>query len=308
MSEDKDSPEVVEFLSLFAQAKRRCNSNPQHLGALIQSDDDVRKLCSELAFAHEMIFVAEDQEREKFSSPVNPLFIKALREYEARYAAVMPRLFESDPEPPLMTLWRQCDDDAAQGVQDLESLVYLSRSSGVSSRLSECFGRTLVDELDSGIEAWEYLTGTVGFDPRGAIRRRCLIRLALVPRSMASRFGNQAKYSLAKNLQQAHEAFIFGATLAALALMRSILEVVLRDFYKASGEKLDHMIRDAEERELLPGDLSFFDVRRLKRTADKVVHLDRKISPPLLDYDDEKLEREIARLFGVLHRLIEQAA
>ena len=37
------------------------------------------------------------------------------------------------------------------------------------------------------------------------------------------------------NLQQAHDAFVYGAHYAALALMRSIMEAVLRDHYGAEG-------------------------------------------------------------------------
>ena len=47
-----------------------------------------------------------------------------------------------------------------------------------------------------------------------------------------------------KNLQEAHDAFVFGATYAALALMRSIMEAVLRDHYRADGKDLSERIRN----------------------------------------------------------------
>jgi hypothetical protein len=96
--------------------------------------------------------------------------------------------------------------------------------------------------IEDAMAAWQRLKHDAGFDLQGVFRRRELVPFVLVPRHVAAKHGSAQALSMLKNLQQAHDAFIFGASLAALALMRSILEAVLRDHYGAEGEDLSERI------------------------------------------------------------------
>ena len=64
-----------------------------------------------------------------------------------------------------------------------------------------------------------------------------------------------------ENLRQAHDAFVSGAPFAALALMRSILEGLLRDHYGAEGKDLSDRINQASKR--LPSGASAAALHRL---------------------------------------------
>jgi hypothetical protein len=106
-----------------------------------------------------------------------------------------------------------------------------------------------------------------------------------------------------KNLQQAHDAFVFGATYAALALMRSIMEAVLRDHYRAEGKDLSDRIYNARSR--LPPSANAAALHRLRKLANAILHLDREKDEDLSSLDEVKLEKEIISLLFVLRALIE---
>ena len=106
-----------------------------------------------------------------------------------------------------------------------------------------------------------------------------------------------------KNLQQAHDAFVFGATYAALALMRSIMEAVLRDHYRAEGKDLNDRIYNARSR--LPPRANAAALHRLRRLANAILHLDPEKDEGLPSLDEVKLEKEIISLLFVLRALIE---
>jgi hypothetical protein len=105
-----------------------------------------------------------------------------------------------------------------------------------------------------------------------------------------------------KNLQQAHDAFVFGTTYAALALMRSIMEAVLRDHYRAEGKDLSERIYNARR---LPTRANAAALHRLRRLANAILHLDPEKDEGLPSLDEVKLEKEIISLLFVLRALIE---
>ena len=108
-----------------------------------------------------------------------------------------------------------------------------------------------------------------------------------------------------KNLQEAHDAFVFGATHAALALMRSIMEAVLRDHYRADGKDLSERNRNACHR--LPPGANEEALHRLRKLANAILHLDREKDEGLLNMDEVRLEKEVVLLRFVLRALIEGA-
>ena len=110
--------------------------------------------------------------------------------------------------------------------------------------------------------------------PSASARRRAIIPFVLVPRQVAAKHGSAEKLSLLKNLQQAHDAFAFGATYAALALILSIMEALLRDHYDAEGKDLNERIRNARGR--LPRGANETALHRLRKLGNAILHLDPK--------------------------------
>jgi len=102
-------------------------------------------------------------------------------------------------------------------------------------------------------------------------------------------------------LEEAHEAFVFGAPLAALALMRSIVETMLRDHYGAQGSDLNELIRVCSN---LPEGANPAALR-VRRLANAVLHFDQSS----LDFprDDRGLENAVVGLLFAVRALIEGA-
>jgi Domain of unknown function (DUF4145) len=153
---------------------------------------------------------------------------------------------------------------------------------------------------------WKRLKDEAGFDLRGVLRRRALVPFVLFPRHVAAQHGQAEMLSIYENLRQAHEAFIFGAPSAALALMRSILEIVLRDHYGAQGD-LQLYERINRSRRLLPSSANAEALHRLRMIANAVLHLDNETKEAVPKLGPIELEKEILRLLRVLRDLIEGA-
>jgi hypothetical protein len=108
-----------------------------------------------------------------------------------------------------------------------------------------------------------------------------------------------------KKLNQAHHAFVMGAPLASLALMRSIMEVVLRDHYGAKGNDLDDRINHARER--LPSGANAAALHRLRKLANAILHVDANQDEGRPKIEPIQLEKEVVSLLFVLRALIEGA-
>ena len=98
-----------------------------------------------------------------------------------------------------------------------------------------------------------------------------------------------------------------GTPSAALALMRSILEVVLRDHYGARGDNLSLPERINNSRKLLPSSANAEALHSLRRIANAVLHLDNERKEALSKREPVELERQILWLLRVLRDLIEGA-
>jgi hypothetical protein len=152
---------------------------------------------------------------------------------------------------------------------------------------------------------WRSLKDEAGLDLRGVFRRRALVPFVFFPRHVASHHSQSEMLSVYQNLRQAHEAFVFGAPFAALALMRSIMEVVLRDHYRASGKDLRERISNS--RKLLPNGANEAALHRLRKIANAILHLDNERNEALPKLESVQLEKELLSLLSVLRALIEGA-
>lgn len=324
----KDSSEVVEFMSLFARLKTFSDDGPDDLIALSEQDLSVKAVCLELGNVASFLRMNESRARRLFAAPVDPNFIAAWRDYEARYSHPISSIWIRSILPELDTMLRQAlsDDDGhpdtrvnlseadarwevanddgavqAKGIHD--ALAFAQFNADDQDRWVE--NPDLADRILDGVAAWERLKVETGFDLEGIFRRRELIPFVLVPRQVSSKHGSAQTLSMLRNLQQAHDAFVFGASYAALALMRSIMESVLRDHYRAEGKDLSERIRNAQGR--LPDGASAAALHRLRKLANAVLHLDPDKDEGLPRMDEAKLEKEIVSLLYVLRALIEGA-
>jgi phosphate uptake regulator len=155
------------------------------------------------------------------------------------------------------------------------------------------------DELKRGISEWESVRRGAGLDLVGMMRRRSLAPFILVPRHVHRLHGDAEKLSLLTLLRQAQDAFVFGVPFAAIALMRSLLESMLRDHYKAAGVDLKEMINRVVN---LPRSVHRASLHKLRRLANSIMHPNKA----LVEMPAE-LERDVHEFLLMLRALIESA-
>jgi len=312
MAGRKVSDEVVGFMTLFAQVKGRCNDAPEELVGLAKADPSTKDLCSDLFFEHSSLHTKQRSHRALFAAPVDPGFLTAWRDYEERYNGIVSDIKlgdlirdsgigEPSQAPKADVEWDNADylaEEPAGAIEAVMEFVELEAEEDEGRFPEESF-----EQIQEGISAWKKLKADIGFDLRGVFRRRELVPFMLIPRQVAAKHASAEKLSMLKNLQQAHDAFVYGATYAALALMRSITEIVLRDHYGADGANLKARIREARDR--LPCGASAADLHRLRNLANAILHVDPEKDEGLSGMDGARLEKEIAALLRVLCALIE---
>ena len=111
--------------------------------------------------------------------------------------------------------------------------------------------------IQDGLAAWKKLVTEMEFDLEGAFRRRRLVPFTMIPSHIADCYGDEDTLSLLSRLRQAQEAFVYGVPLAAFALMRSILELILRQHYGGTAPKLKDMVEKAYQSGSLPSAIRF---------------------------------------------------
>ncbi|MES0179691.1 DUF4145 domain-containing protein [Mesorhizobium sp. M0025] len=314
--EQKDSPAVIEFMAIFAKVKDWCDDDPGELLRLSEDDDGVKSLSDTLFWSGIHLERNERRRRELFAAPVDPNFLAQWRDFEERFRDIVGRIFLSEiyeafgdstassvvSKADLQ--WDNADDEAKEQAGGIDGAIDFARFNA-DQELRWIDQPNFIERIEDGIGAWERLKQETGFDLHGVFRRRALVPFVLVPRKVAAKYGNTQQFSMLHNLQQAHDAFVFGATYASLALMRSIMESVLRDHYHAKGNDLNDRIRNVRDR--LPPGANEAALHRLRKVANAILHLDHERDEGLANMDPVRLEKEIISLLFVLRALIEGA-
>lgn len=306
----KDTLEVIKFMKLFARLKDCCEDDPESLVEIAATDVGVKELCDEVFFASLSLTMSEREQPELFSSPVDPKFLGSWREYEERYGTLLAIVWLGDPllDPNNCVAdgpdvrWANAEDTAFEQTDAIEQAIDFANDQ-ISQRWRD-FSEEYRDQVEDGIRAWRRLKTNVGFDLADCLRRRNLVPFVLIPRHVAKKYGDTEKLTLLKSLQQAHDAFVFGAPFAALALMRSIMEAVLRDHYQVPGKNLKERIHNAHRR--FPKAINEHWLERLRLRANSILHFNAGAYDTLPEVDDVELEKEIISLLFVLRAMIEE--
>jgi hypothetical protein len=102
-------------------------------------------------------------------------------------------------------------------------------------------------------------------------------------------------------LQQAQEAFVYGVPLGALAIMRSILEIILRKHYQLGDGKLGKLVETAAASGLFPNEIRLSQIQMLLKLGNDAVHPHPEKLHKVAD-----MEMEVFSLLFTLRTLIER--
>ena len=95
------------------------------------------------------------------------------------------------------------------------------------------------DELQEGLEAWDYLTDTIAIDFTNIEDRWRRLPRVLIPDHLA-------RAGLLDLLRNAVDAHLVGAHAAAVVMCRAVCEKVLKEYYLDEEEYLDTAVRLTE--------------------------------------------------------------
>lgn len=266
--------------------------------------------------------IRRDQESKPslFVAPANPDFIQLWRKYEDRYEqkvvdAATPDLrqfFEDLPEvsgsSSAEKAWRLADDYASSEFESLKTALDFAAGQADPSRDFGDDSEAYVGEIERGLSCWSRLSSQVGLDLQGIIRRRNLVPFVLVPRQVANRESSPEKSRFYKNLDEAQRAFTLGLFDAAWGLIRSLIELVLRDHWEIGEDEDGLKVRLDKARSLVCNvGVSTSHLDRVKRRADSILHGN---DPSRFDgkpEQDWQVEMEMVKTLEAIRLLIENA-
>jgi hypothetical protein len=307
----------------FRRLRDMIDDDPSGLEELAAGDEKLEALCFEVSMAAGPLEFAERKLRRLFAAPVDPAFLQEWRDYENRYASVLSRVQlasilrsiggyaissqRQDTAPPRQDggkqfelILEQARDEGRQWESDIESVFEWARQQIDFARDNGDVDDELADTIDEGIAKWRSLADVTGFHIEAVIGRRMLVPFVLIPRHVSARHGSGEKLSLLTKLQEAQEAFVFGLPLAALALMRSVLELILDKHYGSTGNDLNERIKNARH---LPANIRRDRLHGLRQLANDVLHAESEKKPEL----PKDLERQLIAYLVTLRDPIEQA-
>jgi hypothetical protein len=264
MTKGKDSPEVVKFLTSYSKLKDWCDDEPDAILQIAVSDKQFKDLCMQVLGAAERLHASEQNHRQLFAAPVDSKFLSVWRDFEARYEHVLAANWSSlvfgdesinlpDKSKTISNAerkWENADLNGKIGADLIEKAIGFARVQAfdLEEPLEPDYSMSAAQAVEMAVGYWEDLTEAMGFELADVFRRRRLVPFVFFPRHIAARYSAPEKASVYQSLQQAHDAFIFGVPFAALALMRSVMEVVLRDHYQAQGNDLSEQSLAYEDR------------------------------------------------------------
>jgi hypothetical protein len=321
MRGDDDSREVQAFMAAYHRLRARIADDPGILEREAQSDPSLAKLCRDLGSAAGLLELAERNYRQLFSGPTNPNFIATWRDYESRYSHHVSRVFLIAlglvPKPPPQSdhgetvskgtdeferAWEWEYEEATSNAEAFKAIIELAEDEIEIQAKHRKWGSDDIERARDGIHAWRGLVDGAEFDLAGVFRRRKLIPFVMIPRHVSGHYDASDPLSLMARLQQAQEAFVYGVPLGALAIMRSILEIILRKHYQLGEGKLVKLIEMAAANALFPIHLS--QIQKLLKLGNDAVHPN---SEELHKVAEANVEKEILSLLLIIRTLIEEA-
>jgi hypothetical protein len=313
--EAKHSPEVQTFMAAFHRLRDRISDDPSVLEReVMTADRSLAKLCRELDGASWPLKIAQRSRRQLYSAPTNPNFVAAWREYEANYARPlarislfglglpkMPEESAADENDASERIWEWEQDEAESNAEGFRAVVELAEEEIDVQAKHRGWDEDDVERAREGLHAWRGLVEGAEFDLAGVFRRRRLTPFVMIPRHVSGHYDASDPLSLTARLQQAQEAFVYGVQLGALAIMRSILEIILRKHYQLGEGKLSRLIETAAANGLFPSEIHLSQIQTLHRLGNDSVHPNPQELHKVFD-----IETEVLSLLFILRTLIER--
>lgn len=295
---------ITEFLERFGDLKARVKHNPGSVVWMAKEREDVARCSSDLSAAWRKLNQYLATSPEKGISRVPSAFKTEFRDFQSDWLRPV--------EAAAQVHWDKIRPEVEQFISELpkERIAELSRPNFDPTKedpaelvadmiwLSsayEDFDDDLGDEQRKAQQAWRYFEDTIGLDLREVNKRWLLIQPIFIPEHVSNTYGANDPTSLNELLYQAVRAFVFGATSAAIAMCRALMDLVLRKHYRCEGEDLKAVIVFAEAQP------RYFWMRELRLQ-------EKRLLANALLHDYRRIEEEaVVQFLSALKELIERS-
>jgi len=295
---------ITEFLTRFGDLKARVKHKPGNVVWMAKEREDVARCAFHLSTAWWNLNQYLATSPEKGISRVPPAFRAEFRDFRDHWLKpvesvaqiyiekIRPKLeqFISQlPENKVADLGRPDFDPSNEDPAELvESIFWLSDAH--SDEDSD-----LGNEQRKALQAWNYFEKTIGLDLREVSKHWRLIQPIFIPDHVSNTYGLNDPTSLNELLYNAVRAFVFGATSAAIAMCRALMELILRKHYGGEGEDLKNVIKFVEAQPKHNW-IRHLKLQKKRRDANDVLH------------DYHRIEDEaVVQFLSALKELIERS-
>jgi len=234
-------PDLIKFMTLYEQIQTITKGAPDRIPFLYKNDPKFADLCREINLVVFFLNYGLRDSGTTVVERVDPRYISKLRHYEKELDKYIGKLTwddlfreigitessESTSKPTEFDPDANLREEAKAEAQAIQ----LHLEFGSYEHLSEFIDEDVSQGVFDGERALRRLFSSLGLNLAGSIYRQRKLSPVHIPLHAASE-KSERKLTLSRALQEAHRAFILGAPLAAIALCRTVSEVLIRDHYK----------------------------------------------------------------------------
>ena len=206
------------------------------------------------------------------------------------------------PKPDPIEDWQDADAAAARTVKEIQTAINFAEGQIDIEDVWDDHP-DLVEDVQTGVTAWQDLSARHRIDLRGILRRRALVPFLLVPRKISNQQGSKERTALMLNIQEAQQAFVNGTLSASVTLLRATVEVVLKEHYRAFGKDLEERISGMRGK--LPPGVTVRELHELRELANRFLHDVKRVSDDRLDAGEPEAELKVVRMLVLVRSLIE---
>lgn len=175
------------------------------------------------------------------------------------------------------------------------------------------YAKLTANKCRIALDAFDYLRNVIGIDLDDMFRRWREVPTVFMPSEVSNKHGDE-RGSLNELLDDAVRAYVCGASAAAIAMCRAVLEIVIKDHYIPDPQDRTYTDRGGKVREKGLGELIVLAEKRfeflrplklgaLKCAGDRILHRYNRSEPTRRDD-----EQRIVMIMTTLKTLIQQAS
>jgi len=267
--------EIEQFLTLFGSLREKCRGVPTRLGWLAAESATTARLLSDVYDAAQTLDLSLKRHSKYLVAPPRD-FLGALKEWRDRWESLVSRLTAPARERRAAEIVGLIRDAAKGGghsnqlfdeyyekanpyhpfdpsrdnaVANIESALETALDfAGASSEVILDDDNSLFQKCEKGWGAWIYLANVVGIDFDKVIKRWVALDMVVIPKHVSDAHGLTEPGSMFDLLRQAQIAFMVGANMAALALCRALMELVLLRNYGCEPGRLKDVVAIAGQK------------------------------------------------------------